>query len=286
MRLVVSAIALTLLVIAVSYWLGRDDPAADHHAPGYFRRGPRYGDGARGQPECDLADHRHDDGRRPTRRIVVRGDEIDLACSAEASPGWVSPFTTPGGNPVTRNAGWTPRLPPMTVDPLLVTAGVPASTANVAAEPSTTGTCPVARTGDPTESMPTARIAAAPAGRSRLAPRRRVSIDAVRLGPAIAVSNADRRSSCPDNRGRRGSAICAAHRGTAKPGLRATRQTLRPGGSEVMTDRHADVAPAPTPTSDLLVRRLLQARDRTSHPGWVSPGSCLRRLLRRPSRCS
>ena len=196
---------------------------------------------------------------------------------------------------MTRSAGWTPRSPPMTVDPLFATPGVPASTANVAAEPSPTGTCPAARTGDPPASMPTVRIAAAPAGRSRLAPRRCVFIDAVRLGSAIAVSNADRRSSCPDNRGRRGSAICAAHRGTARAGPSSDRQTVRPGGRTVMTDRHADCRagarslvrrPLPAETR-AWQRRVRQARDRTSDPGCVSRASRVRLPHpRRPSRCS
>ena len=68
---------------------------------------------------------------------VVRSD---WACAATASALCMVPLITwPGGNPVTAAAGLTPRFPLMMLLPVLVTWGVPASTAKLAAVPSPTG---------------------------------------------------------------------------------------------------------------------------------------------------
>ena len=68
---------------------------------------------------------------------VVRSD---WACAATASALCMVPLITwPGGNPVTAAAGLTPRSPLMMLRPVLVTWGVPARTAKLAAVPSPTG---------------------------------------------------------------------------------------------------------------------------------------------------
>jgi len=80
------------------------------------------------------------------------------------------PLTVPGGNPVTATAGAIPTSPVMVVGPVLVTAGVPARTANCAAVPSPTVAGPAAYAVGPATSMPIASVTAMPAESSNLAP--------------------------------------------------------------------------------------------------------------------
>jgi hypothetical protein len=67
------------------------------------------------------------------------------ACAATASVMCWTPFTMPGGNPVTELPGLRPRFPLMTVRPALVTV-VPARTPKLLAVPRPTGA--VAATAD------------------------------------------------------------------------------------------------------------------------------------------
>jgi hypothetical protein len=76
-------------------------------------------------------------GLRPAASLyaVVRSS---WACAAGASALCMTPFTMPGGNPVTAVPGLTPRSPLMTLGPVLVTV-CPARTAKLPAVPRPTG---------------------------------------------------------------------------------------------------------------------------------------------------
>src|ERR1051326_7889326 len=63
------------------------------------------------------------------------------ARAAAASAAWIVPLIAPGGNPVTAVPGLKPRSPLTVVAPVLVTVEA-ARTANVPADPRTTGACP------------------------------------------------------------------------------------------------------------------------------------------------
>src|SRR6185503_5170136 len=65
------------------------------------------------------------------------------AWAAVGSAAWIAPLTMPGGNPVTAVPGLSPRSPLTMLKPVLVTVEPP-RTANVAADPSTTGGRPAA----------------------------------------------------------------------------------------------------------------------------------------------
>ena len=89
---------------------------------------------------------------------VVRSD---LACAATASALCMVPLMTrPGGNPVTAAAGLTPRSPLIMLLPVLVTLGVPASTAKLPAVPSPTGSSVWATAGWAAKKMAMAPAAA------------------------------------------------------------------------------------------------------------------------------
>src|SRR6185369_12312748 len=63
------------------------------------------------------------------------------AWAAAGSPAWIVPLTVPGGKPVTAVPGLSPRSPLIVVGPVLVTVEA-ARTANVLADPRTTGAGP------------------------------------------------------------------------------------------------------------------------------------------------
>ena len=94
-----------------------------------------------------------------------------MACTATASAVWIAPSTVPGGNPVTASAGAIPRSPVIVVGPVLVTAGVPAKTANDPAVPSPRVGGPAAIAIAPVARRLIARETPAPADRNSLTAR-------------------------------------------------------------------------------------------------------------------